>query len=119
VTISNGLATIASNFTIVVACQLNLARLAPKLSFARTNSDSCTITGAFDLPANTSFAGKLATLDIGGGSLTFYPPEQRQCTQWPKQVQHADLQQEDRPVEAQCLVQERFLANRMGELRDD
>jgi PKD repeat protein len=74
VTISNGLATIASNFTIVVACQLNLARLAPKLSFARTNSDSCTITGAFDLPANTSFAGKLATLDIGGGSLTFTLP---------------------------------------------
>jgi autotransporter-associated beta strand protein len=74
VTISNGLATITSNFTIVVACQLNLARLAPKLNFARTNSDSCTIMGAFDLPSTPSFAGKLATLDIGGGSLTFTLP---------------------------------------------
>ena len=74
VTISNGLATITSNFTIVVACQLNIARLAPKLNFAKTNSDSCTVMGAFDLPANTSFAGKRVTLDIGGGSLTFTLP---------------------------------------------
>ena len=51
-TISNGVGTIASNFTIVVACQLNLAKLAPKLNFAKTNSDSCTVTGSFDLPAD-------------------------------------------------------------------
>jgi hypothetical protein len=74
VTISNGLATITSNFTIVVACQLNIARLAPKLNFAKTNSDSCTVMGAFDLPADTNFAGKLVTLDVGGGSLTFTLP---------------------------------------------
>ncbi len=74
VTISNGLATITSNFTIVVACQLNLTKLAPKLNFAKTNSDSCTVMGAFDLATNTTFAGMLATLDIGGGSLTFTLP---------------------------------------------
>ena len=74
VTISNGLATVTSNFTVVVACQLNVAKLAPKLNFAKTNSDSCTVSGAFDLPPNPTFAGKLATLDIGGGSLTFTLP---------------------------------------------
>ena len=74
VTISNGVATTTSNFTVVVACQLNVAKLAPKLNFAKTNSDSCTVSGAFDLPPNPSFAGKLATLDIGGGSLTFTLP---------------------------------------------
>ena len=74
VTISNGLATTTSNFTIVVACQLSVAKLAPKLNFAKTNSDSCTVSGAFDLPPNPTFAGKLATLDIGGGSLTFTLP---------------------------------------------
>ena len=76
VTISNGVGTIASNFTVVVACQLNLAKLAPKLNFAKTNSDSCTVTGSFALPdtGTPSFAGKLATLDIGGGSLTFTIP---------------------------------------------
>jgi PKD repeat protein len=76
VTISNGVGTITSNFTIVVACPLNLAKLAPKLNFAKTNSDSCTITGSFDLPdtGTPSFAGKQVTLDIGGGSLTFTLP---------------------------------------------
>jgi len=74
VTISNGVATTTSNFTVVVACQLNVAKLAPKLNFAKTNSDSCTVSGAFDLPPNPTFAGKLATLDIGGGSLTFTLP---------------------------------------------
>jgi len=74
ITISNGSASVTSNFTIVVACQLNVTKLAPKLNFAKTNSDSCTITGTFDLPANTSFTGMVATVDIGGGSLTFTLP---------------------------------------------
>jgi len=74
VTISNGLATTTSNFTIVVACELDVAKLAPKLNFAKTNSDSCTVSGAFDLPPNPTFAGKLVTVDIGGGSLTFTLP---------------------------------------------
>ena len=74
VTISNGLATTTSNFTIVVACELNVGKLAPKLNFAKTNSDSCTVSGLFNLPPNPTFAGKLATLDIGGGSLTFTIP---------------------------------------------
>ena len=76
VTISNGVGTIASNFTVVVACQLNLAKLAPKLNFAKTNSDSCTVTGSFPLPdtGTPSFAGEQAILDIGGGSLTFTLP---------------------------------------------
>ncbi len=77
VTISNGVGpTTTSNFTVVVACQLNLARVAMKLDFARTNADSCTVRGSFALPSTgtPSFAGAQATLDIGGASLTFTLP---------------------------------------------
>jgi autotransporter-associated beta strand protein len=75
VTISNGVGlTTTSNFTIVVACQLDLAKVAMKLNFARTNADNCTIRGSFELPFTPSFAGEQATLDIGGASLTFTLP---------------------------------------------
>jgi PKD repeat protein len=77
VTISNGLAMTTTNFTVVVACQLDLGKLAPKLNFAKTNSDSCAVTGTFDLPTNTSFAAMPVTLDIGGGSLTFTLPAKK------------------------------------------
>ncbi len=77
VTISNGLAMTTSNFTIIVACPLDLAKLTPKVNFAKTDSDSCAITGAFDPLANTNFAGMQVTLDIGGGSLTFTLPAKK------------------------------------------
>jgi autotransporter-associated beta strand protein len=74
VTISNGSASVTSNFTVAVACQLHLFKLAPKLNFARTNADGCTVGGAFELPAGASPAGKLATLNIGGAQLSFTVP---------------------------------------------
>jgi PKD repeat protein len=77
VTISNGYASVTSNFTVVVACSLDLGKLAPKVNFAKTNSDSCAITGTFGLPTNTIFAGMSVTLDIGGGSLTFTLPNKK------------------------------------------
>ena len=80
VTISNGVGTIASNFTIVVACPLNLAKLTPKLNFAKTNSDSCAVTGSFELPGTPSFTNMQATLDIGGASLTFTLPSKGKGT---------------------------------------
>jgi PKD repeat protein len=74
VTISNGVGAITTNFTVTVACQLNVNKLQPKLNFAKTNSDSCTVVGSFAMPSNTVFAGDAATLDIGGASLTFTFP---------------------------------------------
>jgi pectate lyase len=71
VTVSNGQASISSNFTVTVACQLNITKLQPKLNFAKTNADRCTVRGAFDLPAGYSFSNKLATLDIGGAEVSF------------------------------------------------
>ena len=119
VTISNGLATITSNFTVMVACQLNLSKLAPKLNFAKTNSDSCTVMGAFESAGQYQFRRQAGDAGHRRGSLTFTLPSKGTRPQWPEQVQHADLQQEDRPVETQCLVQERFLANRLGQLQHD
>ena len=74
VTISNGETMVTSNFTIVVACQLNNFKVRPKLNFAKTNADSCAVKGAFDLPADYSFTNKLATLDIGGAEVSFTLP---------------------------------------------
>jgi T5SS/PEP-CTERM-associated repeat protein len=71
VTISNGWAVTTSNFTVTVACELDIASLRPKLNFAKTNADSCTVKGGFDLPSDYDFAGKLATLDIGGTNVSF------------------------------------------------
>jgi len=74
VTISNGLAATTSNFDVMVACQLGLKEVQPKLDFARTNADGCALVGSFPAPSNTVFAGQVATLDIGGASLTFTFP---------------------------------------------
>ena len=71
VTVSNEWAATSSNFTVAVACQLDITKLQAKLNFARTNADSCTVQGRFDLPAKCSFSNKLATLDIGGAKLSF------------------------------------------------
>ncbi|HTS20041.1 MAG TPA: PKD domain-containing protein [Verrucomicrobiae bacterium] len=74
VTVSNGLGAITTNFDVTVACQLDLSKVQPKLNFAKTNSDSCAASGSFALPSDTVFTGKVATVDIGGGSLTFTFP---------------------------------------------
>jgi hypothetical protein len=74
VTISNGVGAITSNFDVMVACQLGLNKVQSKLNFAKTNADSCALMGSFQAPSNTVFAGKVATLDIGGASLTFTFP---------------------------------------------
>jgi T5SS/PEP-CTERM-associated repeat protein/autotransporter-associated beta strand protein len=75
VTVSNGWAATSSNLTVSVACQLNITKLQATLNFAKTNADRCTVKGAFDPPADYtnaySFAGKLATLDIGGADVSF------------------------------------------------
>ena len=71
VTISNGETTVTSNFTIVVACQFNITKLQAKLSFSKPNADGCTVSGAFNLPADYNFAGKQVTLDVGGAEVTF------------------------------------------------
>jgi len=74
VTISNGVAVTTSNFDVMVACLLTLDKVQPKLDFAKTNEDSCAVEGSFPALSNTVFAGKVATVDIGGASLTFTFP---------------------------------------------
>ena len=74
VTISNGSISVTSNFTVTVACQLHLSKLAPKLNFAKADADGCTVVGGFELPDDASLAGKLATLNIGGAQLSFSLP---------------------------------------------
>ena len=72
VTITDNIAAaVSSNFTVTVPCLLNITKLQGTLNFAKTNADSSTVKGAFDLPPDYNFAGKLVTLDIGGTNVSF------------------------------------------------
>jgi len=71
VVVSNGAAAVTSNLTVAVACELNLTGLQGTLNFAKTNADTCTVKGKFELPQKFSFANKLATLDVGGAEVSF------------------------------------------------
>lgn len=71
VTISDGIASTNASLNLVVPCLLNLAKLHAKLNFSKANVDSCVVKGTLDLPSNYSFAGKSATLDIGGAKVSF------------------------------------------------
>ena len=71
VTVDDGTNSTSAGFTVSVACLLEITKLQAKLNFAKTNSDSCTVRGRFDLPANYNFAGRLATLNIGGAEVSF------------------------------------------------
>ncbi|MGD0016196.1 MAG: protease pro-enzyme activation domain-containing protein [Verrucomicrobiia bacterium] len=71
VTVYDGTATASSNLTVTVACELFITKLQVKLNFAKTNSDSCTLTASFDPGTGFSVANKLVTLDIGGAQVPF------------------------------------------------
>jgi hypothetical protein len=71
VTVSDGHASTNSDLAVVVACQMQITKLQANLNFAKTNADSCTVKGWFELPASYSFSNKLATLDIGGAEVSF------------------------------------------------
>ncbi len=74
VTVSDGQASTNSDLTVAVACQMRITKLQVNLDFTKTNSDSCTLEGVFELPADYSFAGKTATLDVGGAEVSFTLP---------------------------------------------
>ena len=71
VVVDDGVSSTNASFTVSVACQLVISRLQATLNFARTNADRCTIRGAFDLPPDYSFAGKLVVVDVGGATMSF------------------------------------------------
>jgi PKD repeat protein len=74
VTVSDGQASTNSDLVVAVACQMQITKLQIRLDFAKTNSDSCTVQGMFELPASYSFSNKLATLDVGGAEVFFTLP---------------------------------------------
>jgi hypothetical protein len=71
VTISNTETSITSNFTVAVACELNISKPQLKLSFAKPNADGCKVGGAITLPAGYSFSNRLATVNVGGAEVSF------------------------------------------------
>ena len=75
VIVSDGRTSTNSDLIAAVACQMQIIRLRANLNFARFQADSCAVRVTFNLPADYSFAGKLATLDIGGAQGSFTLPK--------------------------------------------
>jgi alpha-L-arabinofuranosidase len=71
VVVSDGLASTNATSLVTIACQLALTKLQVKLNFAKTNSDSCTLSGVLDLGAGFNPASEVVTLDIGGVQVPF------------------------------------------------
>ena len=66
VTVSNGWTAISTNLTVTVACPLTITKMAVKVNFAKTNSDSCSLTASLDLGTDYHPANKVVTVDVGG-----------------------------------------------------
>ena len=71
VTVTAGGASITSNLTVSVACQLAVTKLHATLKFAKANSDNCSLTATADLSPVLLPAGQTLTVDIGGALVTF------------------------------------------------
>ncbi|MGD0016619.1 MAG: glycosyl hydrolase family 28 protein [Verrucomicrobiia bacterium] len=70
VTVSDGKEKISSNLTVTVACELFITKLQASLNFAKTNSDSCTLTAAFDPGTGINLTNKVV-IDVGGAQVPF------------------------------------------------
>jgi PKD repeat protein len=120
VTVRDGQASTNSDLIVAVACQMQVRKLQVKLDFAKTNSDSCTVQGTIDLPADYSFAGKLATLDVGGAEVSFTLPNKRGSARNGYSTFGKPTYNKKTGLwTVESFVQTRLLADRMGGLRND
>ncbi|MGD0016890.1 MAG: hypothetical protein ABSC38_05165, partial [Verrucomicrobiia bacterium] len=71
VVVSDGIASTNATSTVVVACELFVTKLQVKLNFAKTNSDSCTLAGAFDPGTILNLTNKVVTINVGGAQVPF------------------------------------------------
>jgi len=72
VVVSDGVASTNATSTVAVACTLTITKMQVTLNFAKTNSDSCSLTATLpDLDANYNLTNKVVTLDIGGAQVPF------------------------------------------------
>ncbi len=71
VAVSNNVATISSNFTVAIACSMNITKMGAKLNFAKLNSDSCSLTATLNLGAGFNLTNKVLTVDVGGAQVPF------------------------------------------------
>jgi PKD repeat protein len=69
VSVSDGEATVSSNLTVAVACQLVISKMQVKLNFAKANADSASLTATnLDLGAGFGVTNKVVRVDIGGAT---------------------------------------------------
>ena len=72
VVVSDLFASTNATSPVAVACELTITKMQVKLNFAKTNSDSCTLTATLlDLDAGYDLTNKTVTLDIGGAQVPF------------------------------------------------
>ena len=71
VTISNGAMSTSSNFTVVVACQMQITKLQAKPNFKKPNADKFNLTATVALPGGFDPSGKVVAVDVAGAQAIF------------------------------------------------
>jgi PKD repeat protein len=71
VTVSDSELSTNSTRTVVVACDMQITKMQTKLSFSKSNADSCSFTASIGLPTGFNLAGKAVTVSIGGAQSSF------------------------------------------------
>ncbi len=71
VTVSDGELSTNSTRTVVVACEMQIPKMQAKLSFSKSNADSCGFTANIALPAEFNLASKTLAVSIGGAQSSF------------------------------------------------
>jgi len=71
VIVSNNVLAVSSNFTVAVACSMNITKMGVKLNFAKPNSDSCSLTATLNLGTGYNLTNKVVTVDVGGAQVPF------------------------------------------------
>jgi PKD repeat protein len=71
VTVSDGELSTNSTRTVVVACEMQITKMQAKLSFSKSNADSCSFTANIALPGGFNLASKTVTVSMGGAQSSF------------------------------------------------
>jgi hypothetical protein len=71
VTVSNNFLAVSSNFTVVVACEMQVTKLQAKLNFKKSDADKFNLTAIVELPDGFDPSGKSVSVNVAGAQATF------------------------------------------------
>ncbi len=122
VTVSAGGASITSNLTVAVACQLAVTKLQAKLNFAKANSDSCSLTATPELSPDFLPGRSNAGLGHRGSARDVYARQPGTRCERPRDLSARITQSDEdaaRRLDGDGQIESWFICQFMGRLRFD